>query len=126
MTVRVTCHCRAVELQVTLSEPLSNARRCNCDFCAKRGAAVVFAGPDDVAVVSGKDDLSLYLWGTYQTQHYFCRQCGIFTHHRHPNPVDGYAINLAAIEGAHPQDHDDMPWLDGINYFPDDYTKATQ
>ncbi|MCF2869939.1 GFA family protein [Octadecabacter sp. G9-8] len=122
---KVTCHCRAVELAVTLAEPVSNARRCNCDFCAKRGAAVVFANQGDVDVIKGANDLSLYLWGTRQTQHYFCRHCGIFTHHQHANPADGYAINLAAIDGAHPQDHDPMPWLDGINYVPDDYTKDT-
>ena len=120
---KVTCHCRAVELDVTLSEPISNARRCDCDFCTKRGAAVVFAGPKDVAVVKGADDLSLYLWGTRQTQHYFCKHCGIFTHHQHANPADGYAINLAAIEGAHPKEFADIPWIDGLNYFPEDYTK---
>ncbi|MGJ8612537.1 MAG: GFA family protein [Octadecabacter sp.] len=122
---KVTCHCRAIELDVVLAEPVAKARRCNCDFCAKRGAAVVFAAPGNVTVTKGADDLSLYLWGTRQTQHYFCRHCGIFTHHRHADPTDGYAINLAGIDGAHPQDHDPMPWLDGKNYVPDDYTKES-
>ncbi len=123
MAHSATCHCRAVKLRVTLKEPLSNARRCNCDFCTKRGAAVVFAAQGDVDVIKGADNLSLYLWGTLQTQHFFCKTCGIFTHHQHANPKDGYAINLAAIDGAHPQELDKVPWIDGINYFPDDYSK---
>ena len=120
---RATCHCRAVELKVTLKEPLSNARRCNCSFCAMRGAAVVFAAAGDLHVTKGQDALTLYRWNTGQTEHYFCKHCGIFTHHQHDNPADGYAINLAAIDGAHPQDHDPIPWIDGINYQPKDHRK---
>lgn len=121
--VTVTCHCGAVELRVTLKESLSNARRCDCSFCAKRGAAVVFAGPGDVAIVKGENALSLYQWNTHQERHYFCKHCGIYTHHQHANPNDGFAVNLAAIDGAHPKDHDPIPWIDGINYQPADYSK---
>ncbi|MEL6957629.1 MAG: hypothetical protein AAGL89_01605 [Pseudomonadota bacterium] len=83
-----------------------------------RGAAVVFAAQGDVEIVQGRKALSLYQWNTRQTEHYFCRHCGIFTHHQHDNPADGYAINLAAIEGAHPKAHDPIPWIDGIKYQP--------
>ena len=121
---RAACHCGAVELRVTLKEPLSNARRCNCSFCAKRGAAVVFAAPGDVEIVQGRDALTLYRWNTRQSEHWFCKHCGIYTHHRHENPADGYAINLAILEGAHPQNHDPIPWIDGQSYQPDDYTKG--
>ncbi|MEN8916996.1 MAG: GFA family protein [Octadecabacter sp.] len=122
--IKATCHCRAVELCVTLSEPLSNARRCDCSFCAMRGAAVVFADVGNVAISKGQEHLSCYQWNTKQEEHYFCKHCGIYTHHRHANPTAGYAVNLAAIEGAHPKDHDPIPWIDGVNYQPADYTKG--
>mgnify|MGYP001797726962 CR=1 FL=1 len=121
--MRATCHCGAVELCVTLSEPISNARRYDCSFCAKRGAAVVFAAQGDVEILKGCDALMLYQWNTRQTDHYFCSRCGIFPHDQHDNPADGYAINVGALEGAHPKDHDPSPWIDGKNYLPDNHRK---
>ena len=121
----VRCHCGAVELSVTLKEPISNARRCDCSFCAKRGAAVVFVAKGDLEVVRGADDLSLYQWNTHQEEHYFCKHCGIYTHHRHADPDAGFAVNLAGIDGTHPKDHDPIPWIDGINYQPADFSKGT-
>lgn len=120
---RVTCHCGAVELQVRLAEDPSNARRCDCSFCVKRGAAVVFVAAGDLEVVRGGDALSLYQWGTQQEEHYFCKTCGIYTHHQHADKTTGFAVNLAGIDGVTPRDYD-IPWIDGVNYTPADYTKG--
>ena len=119
---RVTCHCGAVELRVKLSEPLSNARRCDCSFCAKRGAPVVFVAQGDLDIIKGADALTLYQWNTHQEEHFFCKICGIYTHHQHAGHREGYAVNLGGIDGVNPRDHDPMPWLDGINYQPADFT----
>ncbi|MCG6902671.1 MAG: GFA family protein, partial [Rhodobacter sp.] len=32
MTQKLTCHCGAVELEVTLSDGLNTVRRCDCSF----------------------------------------------------------------------------------------------
>ena len=62
--LKATCHCGAVELRVTLSEGLSTARRCDCSFCRRRGAAAVSAPLNGVEVLRGADNLTLYQWGT--------------------------------------------------------------
>ncbi len=116
--ITATCHCGAVEVRAQLSEPLSNARRCDCSFCARRGAPVVFADQGQLTVIRGADALRIYQFNTMQAEHYFCGTCGIFTHHQHDNPRDGYAINLICIEGVNPQDFDPLPWLDGRGYQP--------
>ena len=54
------CHCGAVELAVTLSDGLNTARRCDCSFCRRRGAAAVSAPLDGIQIVKGADSLSLY------------------------------------------------------------------
>jgi hypothetical protein len=38
---RLTCHCRAVEIEVTLSDGPRSARRCDGSFCRRRGAIAV-------------------------------------------------------------------------------------
>lgn len=113
---KVTCHCGAVELRVTLPRGLNTARRCDCSFCRRRGAAAVSAPLADVEIVRGADDLTLYRWGTGTAQHYFCRVCGIYTHHRRRSNPDEYGINLGALEGVNPREHEPIAWVDGINH----------
>ncbi len=62
--MKLTCHCGAVELDVTLSDGLKTARRCDCSFCRRRGAIAVTAPLDGVKIVRGEDRLTLYQWGT--------------------------------------------------------------
>ena len=114
--VRATCHCGAVELRVRLSDGLNTARRCDCSFCARRGAAAVTAPLDGVEVVRGADVLTLYQWGTKTAKHYFCSVCGIYTHHQRRSNPDEYGVNLGALEGVNPRDLGRIGWTDGINH----------
>ena len=116
MTYRLTCHCGAVELEVTLTDGFKTARRCDCSFCARRGAIVVSAPLDGVRIVTGEDNLTLYQWGTKAAKHYFCKTCGIYTHHQRRSNPNEYGVNAAAIEGVNPRDLGDVPWTDGINH----------
>jgi hypothetical protein len=87
MSHKLTCHCGAVELEVTLSDDLETARRCDCSFCRRRGAAAVSAPLDGLKIIKGADNLTLYQFNTNTAQHYFCKTCGIYTHHkRRSNP----------------------------------------
>ncbi|MDJ0826458.1 MAG: GFA family protein [Rhodobacter sp.] len=113
---KATCHCGAVELEVRLSGGLDTAQRCDCSFCRRRGAATVTAPLDGVRVVKGADKLTLYQWGTGTAQHYFCRICGIYTHHRRRSNPNEYGVNLGALEGVNPRDLDPIPWTDGVNH----------
>ena len=116
-TLRATCHCGAVELEVRLADGgLATARRCDCSFCRRRGAVAVSAPLDGVRVVRGHADLTLYRWGTRTAQHWFCRTCGIYTHHRRRSNPGEYGVNAACIEGVNPRDLDPVPWSDGVNH----------
>ncbi len=114
--MKATCHCGAVELRVTLPGGLSTARRCDCSFCARRGAAAVTAPLDGLEVVRGADKLTLYTWGTGTAQHWFCSVCGIYTHHRRRSNPNEYGVNLGTLEGVNPRDLGDIGWVDGINH----------
>ena len=116
MTHRLTCHCGAVELAVKLSDGLNTVGRCDCSFCARRGAAAVTVNVGDLTVVRGADKLSLYQWNTNTAQHYFCSVCGIYTHHKRRANPNEFGVNVGALEGVNPRDLGDIPWTDGINY----------
>jgi hypothetical protein len=60
--MRGACHCGAVILEVTLLDGFNTARRCDCSYCARRGAIVVSALLGDLEIVQGAENLTLYHW----------------------------------------------------------------
>lgn len=114
--MKATCHCRAVELDVTLTEGPEKVRRCDCSFCARRGAIAVSAPIDGVKIVEGSNNLTLYQWGTKTAKHYFCKTCGIYTHHQRRSNPNEFGVNVAILEGINPRQLGEIPWVDGINH----------
>ena len=122
--MKATCHCRAVELDVTLTEGLEKVRRCDCSFCVRRGAIAVSAPIDGVKIIEGSNNLTLYQWGTKTAKHYFCKTCGIYTHHQRRSNPNEFGVNVAILEGINPRQLGEIPWVDGINH-PSD-TKSSR
>jgi hypothetical protein len=112
--LRGTCHCGAVELELSLPDGLASARRCDCSYCRRRGAIVVSAPLDQGVIVKGAQNLTLYQWGTGTAKHWFCKTCGIYTHHqRRSNPLQ-YGINTGILDGVSPHDFAQVPMMDGV------------
>ena len=116
MKIKASCHCGAIQLSATLPYGLSDASRCTCSFCARRQAAAVTARAASVEIIAGADQLSLYTWGTGTAQHYFCKICGIYTHHQRRSDPTECGINLGCIEGIKTWEHEPVPWTDGVNH----------
>ncbi|MCM2560705.1 GFA family protein [Lutimaribacter sp. EGI FJ00015] len=117
--MKATCHCGAIELQITPGQPLDRASRCDCSFCRRRQAAAVMVPLEDLEVVKGADTLTLYQWGTKTARHYFCSVCGIYTHHQRRSDPTQYGVNLGCIDGVNPRDHEPLRWTDGVNHVSD-------
>lgn len=119
---RLTCHCGAVELSVVLSDGLNTARRCDCSFCRRRGAIAASAPLDGITILKGHENLQTYQFGTETAQHYFCKTCGIYTHHQRRSNPNEYGVNVGALEGVNPSELDDIAWVDGVNHPSDTVT----
>ncbi|WP_293575869.1 GFA family protein [Phaeobacter sp.] len=115
-----TCHCGAVEIEADFPDGLASATRCDCSFCRRRGAAAVTAIAASLRVLKGAENLSLYTWGTHTAKHYFCKTCGIYTHHQRRSDPKECGVNLGCIADANPRTHPDrygeIPWHDGVNH----------
>ncbi|WP_257883550.1 GFA family protein [Roseobacter insulae] len=116
--MRLTCHCGANELKVVLAEGLESARRCDCSFCRRRGAMNVSVRDGDLRIIRGAA-LALYQFGPRRAEHYFCSICGCYTHHRRSSDTSDFGVNVGGLEGINPRDIDPVPWLDGVNYNPE-------
>ena len=59
------------------------------------GTIVSFVVNDGVVVTS---DLALYQFNSNVAKHYFCKKCGIYTHHNRKSDPNGMGVNLGCIE----------------------------
>jgi hypothetical protein len=114
--LKVACHCGAVELSVRLKDSLENARRCDCSYCRRRGTPTASVHKDDLNIVKGADNLTRYTFGTHTAKHYFCKTCGIYTHHQRRSDPEEYGVNMGCIEGVNPKDFEPIGWHDGVNH----------
>ena len=114
----VACHCGTVRLRVRLSDGFDTILRCSCSYCRMRGAIAVSADRADIEVIAGQDNLTLYEFNSRTAKHYFCKTCGIYTHHqRRSNPTQ-YGINAACIEGVSPFDFPEVKVVEGSSTPP--------
>ena len=93
--MKLNCHCGAVqsEINATINE-LAKIVRFNCSICK----------------------LKLYQYHTKVANHYFCNECGIYTHH---NPRSAPAItgfNLGCVDEVKIEDLEEVAYFDGLNH----------
>lgn len=115
-THHASCHCGAVQFDVTLSGGLDTARRCTCSYCRMRGAVAVSANLDGITFTKGQDHLTLYEFNTKTAKHYFCPTCGIYTHHQRRSNPNEFGVNVACLEGMSPFDFAEVVVNDGVNH----------
>jgi hypothetical protein len=113
ITLKGACHCGAVQFAVTLTEGFASARRCTCSICRMRGAVAVTSTPDDFTISQGAEQLATYRFNTRTAEHYFCKICGIYTHHKRRSNPHQLGINVACLEGISPFDFREVVVFDG-------------
>ena len=114
---KLTCHCEKVELEVNiLDEDFKKLMRCNCSLCKKKGAIMTPIPKEALKVVKGEDILKLYQYHTKVAKHYFCSNCGIYTHHVMRSNPNMYGINVACLEGIKPFELENVVINDGENH----------
>jgi hypothetical protein len=120
-TINGACHCGAVKFRVDLTDGLRTARRCDCSLCRMRGAVAVSAPLHGLTILAGANNLTLYQFNTRVAEHWFCKTCGIYTHHkRRSNPTE-LGINVACLDGHSPFDFTEILVNDGQRH-PSDGT----
>ena len=96
MLYTVSCHCRSVKLKIETD--LSIIKQCNCSICKRKNAKMNILPKKNIKLIKGEENLSLYQFGTKVAKHYFCKNCGIYTHHYRKSDPDGVGINIGCID----------------------------
>ncbi|MGI9355237.1 MAG: GFA family protein [Rhizobiaceae bacterium] len=113
---KASCHCGSIELTLTLPNGIEKPRRCDCSMCRRKGAIVASVKLANLKVVKGGEHLGLYRFNTRSAQHFFCRNCGIYTHHQRRSDPTEYGYNVGCLEGVNPYDLKDVSLVDGVNH----------
>ncbi len=116
---RASCHCGLVELELDLPDGIVDPRRCNCSICRRKGAVVASVPLSGIRILRGAEHLKLYQFNTHTAKHYFCSNCGIYTHHQRRSNPGLYGYNVGCLEGIDPFAIPDVPTSDGINHSAD-------
>lgn len=100
---RGSCHCGRVTFEA-MTDPHGQSVRCNCSLCRRRSAVMsTVDDPDNgFRLLSGADDLVEYRFHTGVARHYFCRHCGVYTHHRPRSNPDILRVNAGCLDGIDP------------------------
>ena len=115
---KATCHCGLVELEIEFMDGLQNIRRCNYSLCSRKGYVMASIPAANLKITKGKEALSLYQWGTKVAEHYFCKACGVHTHHRRRSNPSELAINIACVEGVQALSYEHVPIGNGFLNHP--------
>ena len=101
---KLICHCGEVEAEINVTDKLEKVLRCNCSICKRKGAIMSMVKNEDFKIIKGEDKLSLYQFHSKVAKHYFCSNCGIYTHHQRRADPNTFGINVGCIDEIDPQE----------------------
>ena len=100
----VSCHCGKVKLQIKVDD-IGKLQRCNCSICRKKGSIMAAVELNNLEILEGKENLSMYQFNTKVAKHYFCKTCGIYTHHQRRSNPNEFAVNVGCIDEIDPYEY---------------------
>ena len=100
MIHNLKCHCGAVELKV--NNDLDIIKQCNCSICKRKNAKMAMVNKASLTITKGKEYLTSYKFNTMIAEHFFCKICGIYTHHYRRSDPNGAAVNIGCIDAIDP------------------------
>ena len=102
------CYCGKIKFQLSCN--LTDLKRCNCSHCRRKGFVMTTAKLNQFKLISGEENLNIYQWNSKIAKHYFCKKCGVNTHHQRRSKPDEYGVNVGCLEGFN------MDWIENIKY----------
>ena len=63
---------------------------------------------ENFSLTKGEEYLTLYQFNSNIAKHYFCKKCGIYTHHNRKSDPNGMGVNLGCVDGLDATEYDAM------------------
>jgi hypothetical protein len=98
MKVHGGCHCGAVGFEMELPAAPVPALDCNCSVCRMTGFVHVVVPHEQFELVTGRDALSSYRFGTGAAEHLFCSTCGVKSFYQPRSHPDAWSVNANCLD----------------------------
>ena len=98
MKVSGGCHCGAVRFEAEVPDPPVPALDCNCSVCRMTGYLHVNVPHEQFELVSGRDALTSYRFGSGAADHLFCGTCGVKSFYQPRSHPDCWSINSNCLD----------------------------
>jgi hypothetical protein len=113
---KLTCHCKQVEVEINITDNFEKILKCNCSICKRKGAIMTMVKNEDFKIIKGRNMLKLYQFHTKIAKHYFCSNCGIYTHHNPRSNPTMTGFNLGCLDEIDTFNFRDITINDGHNH----------
>ena len=113
---KLTCHCGDVEAEINISDGLEKILKCNCSICKRKGAIMSIVKNEDFKIIKGEERLSLYQFHSKVAKHYFCWNCGIYTHHNPRSNPAMTGFNVGCVDDINTFELENISINDGKNH----------
>ncbi len=111
-----SCHCKKVRFQIEADNIYEGLYRCNCSLCKKKSIVMKPVSQAFFTLLDGKAYLGLYKWNKNIAEHYFCKLCGVYTHHKRRRYPDQISVNFACLDDLDPPEESTIGLADGASH----------
>jgi len=100
--VRVTggCHCGAVRFRAEV-DAAPEVLECNCSICRHVGLLHLIVPHGAFELLSGREALASYRFGTGAAEHLFCRTCGVKSFYQPRSHPAAWSVNWRSLDDGH-------------------------
>jgi hypothetical protein len=98
MKVSGGCHCGAVRFEAEVADPPLAALDCNCSICRMTGFLHLMVPHERFELLTGRDALTGYRFGTGTAEHLFCRNCGVKSFYQPRSHPDAWSVNAHCLD----------------------------
>ena len=92
------CHCGVVRFTANLPQPLVPALACNCSICSMTGFLHVMVPHERFELLTGRDALTSYRFGTGAADHLFCSICGVKSFYQPRSHPGAWSVNVNCLD----------------------------
>lgn len=92
------CHCGEVRFVAEIGEEPVEVLECNCSICAMTGFVHLIVAHGDFVLLSGREALTSYRFGTRTADHLFCRHCGVKSFYQPRSHPGAWSVNANCLD----------------------------
>ena len=93
-----SCHCGLVQIKFYSDSILEGLYSCNCSLCLKKSIIMKSIKKEVFSLLSGKKNITEYRWNKNIARHFFCKNCGVYTHHVRRRDPSQISINIHCVD----------------------------